>query len=131
MKSLSASVLGILSALIPAIMIYNLIPARGQDVITVLLAAVGTIYFGTALIETEMKVLLKEAIWGVVFTLLALLGWWYSPLLLALGWLMHAGGNLIRLWSKKEPVIRAKGFIWGCLAFDIVLFLITLYGYIL
>ncbi len=131
MKSFSAFILGVLAALIPAIMIFNLVYARGLDVITVLLAAVGTIYMGTALIDGRIGTLLKEAIWGVVFTLLALLGWWYSPLLLALGWLMHAVGNLVRLWSKKEPIIRAKGFIWGCLAFDIVLFLITMYAYIL
>ena len=131
MKSFSAFILGILAAFIPAIMIYNLVYARGLDVITVLLAAVGTVYLGAALADGRMNLLLKETVWAVVFTLLALLGWWYTPLLLALGWLIHAGGNGIRLWSKKERVIRATGFTWGCMAFDIILFIITMYAYVL
>jgi len=131
MKSVSAFILGILAALIPAIMIYNLIYQRGLDVITVLLAAVGSVYLGTALTDGRISILFRESVWAVVFTLLALLGWWYSPILLAAGWLIHAGSNIFRLQSKRRRITEATGFIWGCLAFDIVLLLITVYTYIL
>jgi hypothetical protein len=86
---------------------------------SVCLAVIGAIYFGFALSDGRLPILILELSVGTAFVVLALLGLWVAPVFLAIGLCVHGFWDL----AHRPSGITTKLPRWYppfCAAFDFV-----------
>ena len=99
----------------------SLIPVRqALDISAAILVAAGAVYFGTATANHHhrRRKLVLEAVVGIGFILLALLGLWVSPLIMATGYLLHGVWDFFHHPRRVGAKLEAKWYPPVCLGFD-------------
>jgi hypothetical protein len=81
-------------------------PDGAFDLLSLILAFTGGVYFGAALHGGTRRRLVGEALAGGALTLLAALGLWWTPLWLALGFVAHGLWNLAHHTGAVKHGIR-------------------------
>ncbi|HEX6912693.1 MAG TPA: hypothetical protein VF142_19960 [Longimicrobium sp.] len=81
-------------------------PDGAYDLLTLILAFTGGIYYGVALREGSRRRLIGEALAGGALTLVAALALWWTPLWLALGFTAHGLWNLAHHTGAVKHGIR-------------------------
>ncbi|WP_425147310.1 DUF6010 family protein [Deinococcus sp.] len=93
--------------------------ASALEWLTVVLAVVAAVYVGFGLQDTRRAVVVTEIAYAVFTLGLALGGLWVAPWLLALGYLLHGGWDMLHFW--RRPVIGTRLPWWYaafCLTYD-------------
>ena len=86
---------------------------------TVTLAVIGAIYVGFAFSDGRVSIVILELSVGTVFIVLALLGLWWAPVMIAVGLVLHALWDLLH----RPGVVTTKLPGWYpafCAAYDFV-----------
>lgn len=120
MRILGALVFGMVGAVVLCGIAWLLPAERGLDLLAVGLAVVGAVYLGSALNDGRLQLQLLEGGVAVVFLVLALVGLWYSPLVLAAGWLLHAVWDSFHHPHPVGAPIAAHWYPLACLSFDVL-----------
>ena len=116
---------GIILAALTAAAAFVLPADRAQDLLAVLLAAIGGAYVGIALMVRDYSLVTVEVIIALPFVLIALAGLWFSPHLLALGYFLHGLWDLVH----HPRYIRSPGPWWYkplCLVYDWIVAVVIL-----
>lgn len=89
----------------------------GIVLVAILLGLAAGVYPGLAMGREAGETALQ---WGValLFALVALAGLWFSPWVLALGWIGHAGWDLLHHAGRLRT--RAGSYPSACLVYDLV-----------
>jgi hypothetical protein len=85
----------------------------------VALALIAAIYLGFALMDGRISIAILEGTVGTVFVVLALLGLWQAPVLLAIGLILHGCWDL----AHRPHGITTRLPVWYppfCAAYDFV-----------
>ena len=85
----------------------------------VALALIAAIYLGFALMDGRISIAILEWTVGTVFVVLALLGLWQAPVLLAIGFILHGCWDL----AHRPHGITTRLPVWYppcCAAYDFV-----------
>lgn len=94
------------AAALPYYVLFLRHPDGAYDLLTLVLAFTGGIYYGVALREGTRRRLIGEALAGGALTLLAALALWWTPLWLALGFAAHGLWNLAHHTGAVKHGIR-------------------------
>jgi hypothetical protein len=94
------------AAALPYYVLFLKHPDGAYDLLTLILAFTGGIYYGVALREGSRRRLIGEALAGGALTLLAALALWWTPLWLALGFAAHGLWNLAHHTGAVKHGIR-------------------------
>ncbi len=68
---------------------------RGLDFLTAILVAAASVYIGAALAAGNRGTLALETAVGVAFIVVALMGRWYAPTILASGYVAHGAWDVL------------------------------------
>jgi hypothetical protein len=130
MRTLGALLLGIAGAAVLCGIAWLLPAERGLDLLAVGLAVVGAVYLGSALNDGRLRLQLLEGGVAVFFLVLALVGLWYAPLVLAAGWLLHAVWDYFHHPHPLGAPVAAHWYPLACLSFDVLVaaFLVVQYS---
>jgi hypothetical protein len=96
-------------------------PRFERTVLALALLGVALAYPVLAAIAESLDWLVPEGTVTAVLAMLAVLGWWRSPLWLAVGWALHAA------WSSPVHLVSSaslfvpEAFVLACVGFDVVL----------
>ena len=117
MRSRNALLVGSALAGVTLLLLWALPTQHGIALLAVILAAAAAVYAGAALAESHKAVLLLETSVFVIVALIAVLGLWYSPLFLAVGYVGHG------VWDALHHPHRigAQAGAWFppfCMAYD-------------
>jgi hypothetical protein len=99
-------ILGGLAMALPFLVLYNEHPDGAYDLLTLILAFTGGIYYGVALREGSRRRLIGETLAGGGLTILAALALWWNPLFLAVGFAAHGVWNLAHHTGRVKHGIR-------------------------
>jgi hypothetical protein len=116
---LRAVVAGIVSGGVTALIAWSSFIPDPVAFHSVSLAVIGAIYFGFALSDGRLPILILELSVGTVFVVLALLGLWVVPVFLAIGLSFHGFWDL----AHRPSGITTKLPPWYpsfCATFDFV-----------
>jgi len=94
------------AAAVPFYVLFTLHPDGALDLLTLILAFAGGIYFGAALRDGSRGRLVGEALAGGLMVLVAALALWWSPLWLALGFGVHGVWNLAHHTGHAKNGVR-------------------------
>jgi hypothetical protein len=104
----------------PSLTLAALLPGgRALEWLTIILAVVAAVYVGFGIQDARRAVQITEIGYAAFTLARALGGLWVSPRLLALGYLLHGGWDMLRFW--RRPVIATRMPWWYavfCLTFD-------------
>lgn len=101
-------------------------------VLALVLVAAGWVYFGSALSDGRMRLIVVEAALGVVFLGLAFAGLWYTPWALVVGYVGHGIWGWFHEHPEREQAgapVRALWYPPACIGYDwlVALFIIDWY----
>jgi hypothetical protein len=105
-KSPLVPVLGGFAMSLPFLVLFNEHPDGAFDLLTLILAFTGGIYYGVALREGSRRRLIGETLAGGALTILAALALWWTPILLAVGFAAHGLWNLAHHTGAVKHGIR-------------------------
>jgi hypothetical protein len=91
---------------LPFLLIFHQHPDGAFDLLTLILAFTGGIYYGVALHEGTRRRLVGEALAGGALTILAALALWWTPLWAAAGFAGHGLWNLAHHTGAVKHGIR-------------------------
>jgi hypothetical protein len=91
---------------LPFLVLFNEHPDGAFDLLTLILAFTGGIYYGVALREGSRRRLIGETLAGGALTILAALALWWTPILLAVGFAAHGLWNLAHHTGAVKHGIR-------------------------
>lgn len=108
-----------------------LLPAAQQfHYFAILLAFAAGIYVGFAIVDNEHREYFLEWVVALLFSAFGFLGLWLTPLLISLGWALHALWDLLH--HLKELKTRTTGWYPPvCLAFDLTVAWYVFYLWVL
>ncbi|PZD71005.1 hypothetical protein C1752_08447 [Acaryochloris thomasi RCC1774] len=86
--------------------------------LALILVAVSAVYFGTAISENKREIVVLETLVTLVFIALALLGRWYSPLILALGYFLHGLWDYLHHSWQVGATVRSVWYPPFCMGYD-------------
>jgi hypothetical protein len=99
-------VLGGFAMALPFLVLFNEHPDGAFDLLSLILAFTGGIYYGVALREGSRRRLLGETLAGGGLTILAALALWWNPIFLAVGFAAHGLWNLAHHTGAIKHGIR-------------------------
>jgi hypothetical protein len=99
-------VLGGFAMALPFLVLFNEHPDGAYDLLTLILAFTGGIYYGVALREGSRRRLIGETLAGGALTIVAALALWWNPLWLAAGFAAHGLWNLAHHTGAVKHGIR-------------------------
>jgi hypothetical protein len=94
------------AAALPYYVIFVKHPDGAFDLLTLILAFTGGIYYGVALREGSRRRLIAEALLGGALTIMAALSLWWTPLWMAAGFALHGFYNLAHHTGAMKHGIR-------------------------
>ena len=117
---------GVLLAIGSVLILASLPKAQSREVLAVLLAALGGVYAGLGLAGHSTNKFALQAGVSVLFVIVSIAGLWFSPWLLALGFLGHAAWDTAH-HSRALNIAVPGWYIPTCLAYDtfIAVFILT------
>ena len=89
MNSLKPAVVGFALAVVVCFIMSKLEPRHGLDVLASILVAAAAVYVGSALSDERDGSRVLETVLFLAFFVVAMIGLWYSPALLAGGYVAH------------------------------------------
>jgi hypothetical protein len=105
-KSPLIPVLGGFAMAVPFLYLFREHPDGAFDLLSLILAFTGGIYYGVALREGSRRRLIGETLAGGGLTILAALALWWNPLFLAVGFAAHGVWNLAHHTGAVKHGIR-------------------------
>jgi hypothetical protein len=121
-----AVIVGIVSGAVTALIGWSSLIPNPVDFHSVSLAMIGAIYIGFAFADGRLPIVILELTAATVFIVLALLGIWQAPMVLAAGLILHALWDL----AHRPRGITTRLPAWYppfCAAFDFVFAGVFLY----
>ena len=91
-----------------------------DDLLAILLALAAGVYVGFGLADAAAGEWRLQAVVALFFGALAFLGLWLSPLILAVGWLLHAGWDWLH-HSGKLKTHAAGEYPVLCAVYDVAI----------
>ena len=103
---------------------------RAYELLAFLLALAAGVYVGFGIADASAGEVRLQWLVALLFICLAALGLWISPLLLAAGWMLHAGWD----WLHHGRVLRTRapgGYPALCAVYDVIvgLFVLVLFAF--
>ncbi len=129
MKSRNALLIGSALAGVTLLLLSALPSQHGIALLAVILAAAAAVYAGSALAEAQKGVLQLETSVFIIVASTAVLGLWYSPLFLAVGYIGHG------VWDALHHPHRigAPAGAWFppfCMVYDLIVGAFILVKYV-
>jgi len=106
LKSPLVPVLGGVAMALPFLVLFELHPDGALDLLSLILAFTGGIYYGVALREGSRRRLIGETLAGGALTVLAAFALWWTPTWLAVGFAAHGLWNLAHHTGAVKHGIR-------------------------
>jgi len=94
-ENIKFTLLGLLLAGVTIIIIPLFPTGKALDLLVILLAVIGAIYIGFALKDGRPRETAIELGFALLTILLAIVGLWFSPYILALGYFLHGAWDII------------------------------------
>jgi hypothetical protein len=110
--------LGVVLAGLAGLLLRWVPPQPRLDVYAVALAAIGSVYVGSALSEKRGRSILLEAIVAIACIALALMGLWISPLALIGGYVLHGVWDFFHHPVPVGAQIPQRWYPPLCVGFD-------------
>jgi hypothetical protein len=128
MNRLKPALTGLAIAVVMCLAVTQLSARRGLDVLAAILVAAAAIYAGSALSGETGRVRVLETVQFLIFFATALAGLWYSPALMAAGYVAHAIWDFFH--HPHRVGARAGAFYPPfCLVADVVFAVFILYWF--
>lgn len=97
----------------------NLVPPQPRlDILALVLAAIGAVYVGSALVEKQVRSILLEALVALACIILALLGLWVSPGWVTAGYVLHGIWDFFHHSMLVGAPISQRWYPPLCVGFD-------------
>ena len=90
---------------------------RALDLLAIQLAAIGAIYAGFALVDVRLSVQVTEIAVALAFLAVSAVGLWFSPLVLALGYVAHGAWDTAHHLGAVSTAIP-RWYPSFCLGYD-------------
>lgn len=90
---------------------------RALDLLAIQLAAIGSIYAGFALVDARISVQVMEIFVALAFFAIAVVGLWFSPLVLALAYVVHGAWDAAHHLGAVSTAIP-RWYPSFCLGYD-------------
>ena len=92
--------------------------SQGQDLTSILLVLIGSIYCGFALLQTSIKATIIELVVASIFIVLGFLGLWFSTWIIVVGLFLHGFWDLAHHNAKLGLAQIPLWYIPFCATYD-------------
>ena len=110
--------IGILLAIIASSLLSFVLAEPRLDILAVGLAAIGSVYVGSAIAQKQRQNILLEIAIALLCVVLALLGLWVSPVWLVAGYVLHGVWDLFHHAQSAGAKISQRWYPPLCVGFD-------------
>jgi hypothetical protein len=109
---------GILLAMLASGLLSFVLTEPRLDILAVGLAAIGSVYVGSAIAQKQRQSILTETAIALLCVVLALLGLWFSPVWLVAGYVLHGVWDLFHHSQSAGAQISQRWYPPLCVGFD-------------
>lgn len=109
---------GILLAMLASGLLSFVLAGPRLEILAVALAAIGSVYVGSAIAQKERRNILLETAIALLCVVLALLGLWFSPIWLIVGYILHGVWDLFHHAQSAGAQISQRWYPPLCAGFD-------------
>lgn len=118
MKNLKSIVTGLILGLVTMFIHSLLGKDQGHELTSVLLVLIGSIYYGFALLQPNIKTKIIEILVASIFVIMGVFGLWVSSWIIIVGLILHGIWDIAHHNSKLGLAKIPKWYIPFCAGYD-------------
>ena len=118
MNGLKSILIGVILGMATVLLHSLLDDSQGQDLTSVLLVLIGSIYYGFALLQSSIKATIIELVVASLFVVLGFFGLWYSSWIVIVGLMLHGFWDVAHHNSKLGLAEIPSWYIPFCATYD-------------